>query len=357
VLLQVLPPLQLKPPMVAKLLHVPLLLSETTVAVTGVTVSPTTASVNKGATTQLTATVAPTNATNKTVTWTSSNTAIATVSTAGLVTGVAAGTATITVKTTDGSKTATCAITVTNTTNTTITIEENATGFCSFEGTIDSDNIGFTGPGFANTNNAIDAGITYSVSVPSAGAYTLTWRHANGTTAARTAKVLVDGVAVVASLNFPVSGAWTTWINTSTSINMAAGTHKIRLQANLATGLPNIDNMAITGIAPTPIACIGLKSGSLPEPNSPNVAIDKIVLFPNPVDKDDINISGNLNTSSSMKISIYNEMGMLIDSRNMGVLEKGNFKVSIPAETIKPGIYIVKIQMDASIETISFIKK
>ena len=83
------------------------------VAVTGVSVSPTSASVKAGLTTQLSASVAPSNATNQSVTWTSSNTGIATVSATGLVTGVAAGSATITVKTVDGNKTATAAITVT----------------------------------------------------------------------------------------------------------------------------------------------------------------------------------------------------------------------------------------------------
>jgi uncharacterized protein YjdB len=84
------------------------------VPVTGVTMSPTTASIAVNATTQLTATIAPTNATNKSVTWSTSSSTVATVSTSGLVTGKAAGTATITVTTADGAKTATCAVTVTN---------------------------------------------------------------------------------------------------------------------------------------------------------------------------------------------------------------------------------------------------
>lgn len=83
-----------------------------TVAVTGVSVSPTTATVGLGSTQQLSATLAPANATNQNVTWTSSNTAVATVNASGLVTAVSAGTATITVKTVDGNKTATSAITV-----------------------------------------------------------------------------------------------------------------------------------------------------------------------------------------------------------------------------------------------------
>lgn len=84
----------------------------TTVAVTDVTLSATTASVTVGGKTTLTATVAPTDATTKTVTWASSDETIATVKD-GVVTGVAAGKATITVTTTDGSKTATCEVTVT----------------------------------------------------------------------------------------------------------------------------------------------------------------------------------------------------------------------------------------------------
>jgi len=75
--------------------------------VIGVTVSPATASVKAGATTQLTATIAPSNATNKTVSWSSSNTGIATVSSTGLVKGVSMGSVTFTVTTQDGNKTAT----------------------------------------------------------------------------------------------------------------------------------------------------------------------------------------------------------------------------------------------------------
>jgi len=62
---------------------------------------------------QLTATVLPENAQNKSVTWSSSDEEIATVSETGLVSAWAEGKATITVKSVDGEKTATCALTVT----------------------------------------------------------------------------------------------------------------------------------------------------------------------------------------------------------------------------------------------------
>ena len=86
--------------------------SPTTVAVTGVSLDKSSLSLQEGASETLTATISPGNASNKTVSWKSSNTGVATVD-GGKVTAVKAGTATITVTTADGGKTATCAVTVT----------------------------------------------------------------------------------------------------------------------------------------------------------------------------------------------------------------------------------------------------
>ena len=82
------------------------------VAVTGVSLDTLAATVAVGNTRQLSATIAPSGATNQAVTWSSSNTNVATVSSSGLVTAVSTGTATITVTTADGGKTANCTVTV-----------------------------------------------------------------------------------------------------------------------------------------------------------------------------------------------------------------------------------------------------
>ena len=83
-----------------------------TVDVTGVGVAPATLALLIGESAPLTATVIPFNATDKSVTWESASDAVASV-VDGVVTGESAGTTTITVTTTDGSFTDTCAVTVT----------------------------------------------------------------------------------------------------------------------------------------------------------------------------------------------------------------------------------------------------
>lgn len=78
---------------------------------TSVALNKTTLTLDIGRTSNLRATVYPSNSANKKCTWRSSNTSVATVDSNGKVTAKKAGTATITVKTSNG-KTATCKVTV-----------------------------------------------------------------------------------------------------------------------------------------------------------------------------------------------------------------------------------------------------
>ena len=79
------------------------------VAVTGISLSQTSVSLEVGGSVSLTATVSPSDATDKTVSWTSSNSGVASVA-GGVVKAIAEGTATITA--TAGGKSAKCEVTV-----------------------------------------------------------------------------------------------------------------------------------------------------------------------------------------------------------------------------------------------------
>ena len=86
--------------------------TDKTISVTGVTLNKSTLALKVGSSELLTATITPSTATNQNVTWTSSNNAVATVSSSGNITAIAVGSAIISVTTTDGSKTASCSVSV-----------------------------------------------------------------------------------------------------------------------------------------------------------------------------------------------------------------------------------------------------
>ena len=135
--------------------------TEATVPVTGVTLNQTSISIVPGGGETLTATVTPADATNKKVTWKSSNEAIATVDANGIVIGVAAGTATITVTTEDGGYTATCAVEVINFVNVTgVTLNKTSTTIAvgaseTLTATVTPDNATFKNVTWKSSNEAV----------------------------------------------------------------------------------------------------------------------------------------------------------------------------------------------------------
>ncbi len=147
-------------------------------------------------------------------------------------------------------------------TDTTIIIQENETGIVSYDGSIDSDNAGFTGDGFINTDNNIGMGITWEICAPASSSYKLQWRYANGTTSNRTARVMVNGSEVVSNVDFQLTGAWTTWDTTLTvAITLESGPNQIRLEATNVEGLANIDYISVTGSNPSAGFCPVLVTG------------------------------------------------------------------------------------------------
>jgi hypothetical protein len=98
--------------------------SPSTIAVTGVALTPSSLSLVVGAQGTLIASISPESASDRSVTWTSDDPGVASVSGEGIVTALAVGNTTITVTTTDGSHTDTCAVAVTG--NTTVFADQAA---------------------------------------------------------------------------------------------------------------------------------------------------------------------------------------------------------------------------------------
>jgi uncharacterized protein YjdB len=232
----------------------------TNVAVTGVTMSPTTASIAVGATTTLSATVAPSNATNKNVTWSSSNTGVATVSTSGVVTGVTAGSATITVTTADGNRTATCAVTVTTSnvavtgvtmSPTTASVAVGAT--TSLSATVNPSNATNKNVTWSSSNTGVaTVSTTGVVTGVAAGSATITVTTADGNRTATSAVTVTaasggggGGTGVVIYDEALASGwsasGWNTTYNLAATSPVYAGTKSLSVQFTAAWGAVNIE--------------------------------------------------------------------------------------------------------------------
>ncbi len=119
-------------------------------------------------------------------------------------------------------------------------------------GTIDSNQAGYSGTGFCNTANAVGASGEWKVDVPSAGAYSLTFGFANGTTTDRTSTVAVNGT-VVATPAFAPTGAWTTWTTTTVTTSLSAGVNTIRVAGTTAGGAANLDYVTVASDGPGPV--------------------------------------------------------------------------------------------------------
>jgi uncharacterized protein YjdB len=264
--------------------------STTDVPVTGVTVSPTTASLNVGATQSLVATVAPANATNKNVSWSTSNAGVATVNSSGLVTAVAVGNATITVTTQDGNKTATSAITVTSSAQTPF----GGTAW-AIPGVIEAENFDNGGEGVAyHDNDAINSGgqgrtgegvdtencsegtlnvgwtgtgewYEYTVNVASAGTYNIDVRTAS-IFAGGTFHIEFGGVDKTGLMTTTNTGAWQTWTTISkTNVSLNAGVQVMRIFLDNANY--NINKITISSTANVPV------TGVTVSPTSASVAV------------------------------------------------------------------------------------
>lgn len=96
--------------------------------------------------------------------------------------------------------------------------------------------------------NYSDSYVQFTVNVPTAKAYAMTIRYANGTGASSTHSMSVNGGSAT-TITYPNSGGWTgsgRGASLTTNVNLNAGNNTIRLTKG-ATGYAEIDYIDITG--------------------------------------------------------------------------------------------------------------
>ncbi|WP_285706649.1 PQQ-dependent sugar dehydrogenase [Microtetraspora sp. NBRC 16547] len=128
---------------------------------------------------------------------------------------------------------------------------ENAT---IYQGVVESNHAGFSGTGFVNGDNVAGSYTQFTFNAPNAGSATLVLRYSNGTGAARTADVALNGTVISANRSFGATTNWDTWANSTLTATVNAGSNTLRVTATGAGGNPNLDYLDVTVAAPAPVA-------------------------------------------------------------------------------------------------------
>ncbi len=121
------------------------------------------------------------------------------------------------------------------------------------QGAVEANHTGYSGTGFVNGDNVAGSYTQFTFNASAAGTATLVLRYSNGTGAARTADVAVNGAAVSANRSFGATTDWDTWANSTVTANVNAGANTLRVTATSAGGNPNLDYLDVTVAVPSSV--------------------------------------------------------------------------------------------------------
>ena len=275
---------------------------------------------------QLKATILPTNTTNTSVNWISSNPAVASVNSDGVVIALSEGTATITASTFDDAKSATTTITVLPSTNTYQAEDAELIG-----AEVTTSQPGYNGTGFADFMNASNDYLKWNVYVPADGTYTLTFRYALASNN-RPLRLTINDVVKVASLAFPVTGAWSNWGTFSTNQELVEGSNSIMLTAIGSSG-GNYDELILSGD--------GLSGLNNTHGNTNGKTVH---LYPNPYKSGKLFVDmTGFEDSGNIRLRISNLLGQVLFN------ERLNYSAKVELNTLylpEKSVYFVSVEAD-----------
>lgn len=260
-----------------------------------------------GATIDLDATVSPVTACDASISWFSNNTAVATVDPNGVVTPISAGTATITVTTTDGGFSDDCVITVDAITQNCTKKPRRPTNL-SLTPTCTGGSVSWTPP----------------VEPFCAESYIIAYR--------------INGAAWQ---EVAVSGGSTSQYNLDIVTEVSEIT--VRMRAVNPIGVGPWTSSIITNSSD----CLKTVMSTTDAYNPDNLGI---TLFPNPVNNGNFKINFNSMVENA-NISIYNMIGQSVKTLDLKNIRKADIDVS----DIKQGTYFVKIRYNKTLVTRKFI--
>jgi len=113
------------------------------------------------------------------------------------------------------------------------------------QGTVATNHLGYTGTGFVDYTNVTGSYVEFSVTAGATGPASLTFRHANGSTANRPMDITVNGTVAAAGVAFNPTANWDTWADVTITTTLTAGSNTVRATATTASGGPNLDRLRV----------------------------------------------------------------------------------------------------------------
>lgn len=179
---------------------------------------------------------------------------------------------------------------------------------CSLDGSVDNDNAGFSGLGFANTDNVLGASVSWKLNAIKNQTATISFRYANGGTTSRDGLLTINGITPNAVV-LPPTGAWTTWEFTSINVDLNSGLNELILTSSTADGLANIDLVSFSeGVTDANCLVTGV---DLFEYNDLNV-------YPNPT-------KNNVQWDTEQRWELYNVFGQELKNGRGKSIELANY--------------------------------
>jgi len=116
-------------------------------------------------------------------------------------------------------------------------------------GIVETLHSGYTGTGYANTNNVVGSYVEWHVNAPQAGSAQLAFRYSSINN--RVAQLSLNGTVINASLPFTATSSWDTWSTLTVNVTLRAGNNDVRLTGINADSCPNLDRLDVTlGVTP-----------------------------------------------------------------------------------------------------------
>ncbi|GAA2533093.1 hypothetical protein Ahu01nite_097230 [Winogradskya humida] len=148
-----------------------------------------------------------------------------------------------------------------------------------------SDHTGYTGSGFVAGYGSVGAATTFSVDVPSAGAYPVSLRFSNGpnpSAGAKTVSLYVNG-SKVRQINLADTGTWDTWATQLDTVTLRAGGNTIAYRVDEGDiGHVNLDSLTVgdtTAAAPRTGTLTGIAGKCVDVDNASTADRAKIQLY------------------------------------------------------------------------------